>query len=211
MAAPTRRQPRTITPSSTSVSRRGTAQRCAHSSRNHAQGNQVQVCPTRIKCGVVQQNCTTIGCRQAQQAVLGPRPRVQSPAAGMPKQRLAFQRRDVTLLDHNDRNVCHFIMMSECIDCRLRALIASQVWVRPFVNFDNLAISAFVLFQMSTTENWGPVMFSGGWVVGPDRQPRFGHNHWIQLYFVAFIIVGAFLLSKLIVGVTIDKVRPSCC
>ena len=63
------------------------------------------------------------------------------------------------------------------------------------------------LFEMSTLEMWLDVMYNGIDAVGVDRQPRRDHNIAVAIFFVTFIIIGAFFVLNLFVSVTIDKVR----
>ena len=63
------------------------------------------------------------------------------------------------------------------------------------------------LFEMSTLEMWLDVMYNGIDAVGVDQQPRRDHNIAVAIFYVAFIIIGAFFVLNLFVSVTIDKVK----
>lgn len=62
------------------------------------------------------------------------------------------------------------------------------------------------LFEMATLEMWLSIMYDGVDAVGVDKQPVLNNNPYISIFFVIFIIVGAFFILNLIVGVIIDKV-----
>ena len=62
------------------------------------------------------------------------------------------------------------------------------------------------LFEMSTLEMWLDIMYNGMDAVGVDRQPKRDHNSAIAVFFVSFVIIGAFFILNLFVSVTIDKV-----
>ena len=62
------------------------------------------------------------------------------------------------------------------------------------------------LFEMSTLEMWLDIMYNGIDAVGVDRQPKRDHNGAIAVFFVSFVIIGAFFVLNLFVSVTIDKV-----
>lgn len=64
------------------------------------------------------------------------------------------------------------------------------------------------LFEMSSLEMWLEVMYNGIDAVGVDQQPRRDHNKPIAIFYVLFIIIGAFFVLNLFVSVTIDKVHP---
>jgi hypothetical protein len=78
--------------------------------------------------------------------------------------------------------------------------------VVPVTNFDNLANSILALFQMATMELWVDLMYSGVSAVAPEVQPVQHHNPVISLFFIAFLVVGAFLVLNLLVAITIEKV-----
>ncbi len=66
---------------------------------------------------------------------------------------------------------------------------------------------AFCVKQMASLEGWSDVMYAAQDVRGPGLQPTRGHNPAIAIYFILFIVFGAFLLLQLVIGVSVDKVR----
>jgi hypothetical protein len=78
-------------------------------------------------------------------------------------------------------------------------------WVNQSSNFDNCIDAMSTLFQMTTTEGWVDVMYSGIDSVGIGYQPQKNHNTWFVIYFIAFMIVGSQFIINLFVGVVIDN------
>ena len=78
-------------------------------------------------------------------------------------------------------------------------------WVNLNTNFDNIAHSILTLFEMASLEMWLTVMYAGVDARGVGLQPHYDNNPYICIFFVLFIIVGAFFVLNLFVGVTIDK------
>ena len=80
-------------------------------------------------------------------------------------------------------------------------------WRTNTANFDNIGSSLLTLFEMATLEGW-PSMMSAGMQASPD-----GRREKIQaanaLFYVAFVIVGAFLVINLFVGVVVNKFQEA--
>jgi hypothetical protein len=75
-------------------------------------------------------------------------------------------------------------------------------WDDPNVNFDNALNGFFALFQVATFEGWMEVMQASVDSVGVDMQPRRENRFAAYFFYVTFIIVGAFFVINLFVGVT---------
>ena len=79
-------------------------------------------------------------------------------------------------------------------------------WRKPEnYDFDNIGASMLVLFETATLEMWLEVMYHSVDAVEEGTQPRLNHNEGAALFYVVFIIIGAFFVMNLFVGVTIDK------
>jgi hypothetical protein len=78
------------------------------------------------------------------------------------------------------------------------------VWMNSDSNFDNILAASTTLFEMSTTEGWVDVMFSGIDAKGIDNEPKENTNMWYSIYFILFIIIGSFFILNLFVGVVIS-------
>lgn len=84
--------------------------------------------------------------------------------------------------------------------------LASGEWVAVVPQSFNNAISGMaLLFEISTTEGWVDVMYAAIDQRGVEAQPVRDNNVFWALFFVVFLIIGAFFVLELFVGVTIDN------
>ncbi len=72
-------------------------------------------------------------------------------------------------------------------------------------NFDDFGHSFLALFEMTTTEGWMAVMYSGVDMTEVGLQPKRDTHVVKALYFILFIIVGHMFILNLFVGVVIDN------
>lgn len=73
--------------------------------------------------------------------------------------------------------------------------VCSLFWEGPndgITNFDNFGLSMLTVFQCITLEGWTDVMYS--------IQDAMGSS-WQWIYFVSMVILGAFFVMNLILGV----------
>ncbi|XP_050043855.2 sodium channel protein type 4 subunit alpha A-like [Dermacentor andersoni] len=89
-----------------------------------------------------------------------------------------------------DRATCHMLGFS---------------WTNENVHFDNLAEASLALLQVATFEGWIEVIENVLDIEGVDLQPRREANPWSLIYFAIFLVIGAFLVFNLFVGVVIDN------
>ncbi|KAM4731897.1 LOW QUALITY PROTEIN: sodium channel, voltage-gated, type I-like, alpha [Anableps anableps] len=79
-------------------------------------------------------------------------------------------------------------------------------WKNYKVNFDNVAMGYLALLQVATFKGWLEIMYAA--VDSPSKigdQPEHEINLKMYLYFVIFIISGAFFTLNLFIGVIIDN------
>lgn len=76
-----------------------------------------------------------------------------------------------------------------------------RIWSNADLNYDNLYNGLVSLFVVSTLDGYGQVMFDALDVVGIDKQPKMDNNRGAFLYYMAFIVLVAFSLLNLYVGV----------
>ncbi|XP_069138424.1 sodium channel protein 1 brain-like isoform X2 [Argopecten irradians] len=88
--------------------------------------------------------------------------------------------------------------MTEC-------LAKNYTWVNSKINFDNVISGYLALFQVATFEGWMEVMIDAVDATDVDEQPRYEAGLYYYLYFVAFIIFGAFFTLNLFIGVIIEN------
>ncbi|XP_077175945.1 sodium channel protein type 2 subunit alpha-like isoform X2 [Paroedura picta] len=78
-------------------------------------------------------------------------------------------------------------------------------WVNVKVNFDNVGIGYLSLLQVATFKGWMPIMYAAVDSRKVGQQPVYEDNLFMYLYFVIFIIFGAFFTLNLFIGVIIDN------
>jgi len=89
----------------------------------------------------------------------------------------------------------------EVCDC-----LAPGDWVEILnLNFNNIANAIAILYEISSTESWVDVMYAAIDQRGIDTQPIRDNNPWWILFFVVFMIFGAFFIVQLFVGVIISQ------
>ncbi|CAM9974789.1 unnamed protein product, partial [Ectocarpus fasciculatus] len=73
--------------------------------------------------------------------------------------------------------------------------------------FDNVAVSLLALFEISTTEAWTAVTYAAVDAAGLDMQPIRDHVVARVWLFILFMLVGAYLVMNLFVGVIVDNFK----
>ncbi|GAB6019017.1 hypothetical protein CHUAL_000648 [Chamberlinius hualienensis] len=87
---------------------------------------------------------------------------------------------------------------SDCIE-------KNHSWVNSKINFDNVGNAYLSLFQVATFKGWIGIMNDAIDNRGLHMQPEREANIYMYLYFVFFIIFGAFFTLNLFIGVIIDN------
>ncbi|KAM9296286.1 sodium channel protein type 4 subunit alpha [Gastrophryne carolinensis] len=78
-------------------------------------------------------------------------------------------------------------------------------WVNVKVNFDNVGFGYLSLLQVATFKGWMDIMYAAVDSRNIEEQPQYEINLYMYLYFVIFIIFGAFFTLNLFIGVIIDN------
>ncbi|MED6268101.1 Sodium channel protein type 2 subunit alpha [Characodon lateralis] len=82
----------------------------------------------------------------------------------------------------------------------------TAVWKNIKVNFDNVGMGYLALLEVATFKGWMDIMYAAVDSQNkPDEQPEYEINLKMYLYFVVFIIFGAFFTLNLFIGVIIDN------
>jgi len=84
--------------------------------------------------------------------------------------------------------------------------VAQLEWKTAPSNFDNIGNALLTLFELSTMEGWPDIMYPAMDIV--DRKthhPVLNNSRFNAIYFIAFIIVGAFFITNLFVGIIVHK------
>ncbi|XP_075889957.1 voltage-dependent T-type calcium channel subunit alpha-1G isoform X3 [Nelusetta ayraudi] len=84
-------------------------------------------------------------------------------------------------------------------------LLASYRWVRHKYNFDNLGQALMSLFVLASKDGWVDIMYDGLDAVGVDQQPVMNFNPWMLLYFISFLLIVAFFVLNMFVGVVVEN------
>ncbi|XP_053185142.1 sodium channel, voltage-gated, type I-like, alpha [Scomber japonicus] len=86
------------------------------------------------------------------------------------------------------------------------ALKEGARWKSVKINFDNVGMGYLALLQVATFKGWMPIMYAAVDSPGKqEEQPEREINMIMYLYFVVFIIFGAFFTLNLFIGVIIDN------
>lgn len=78
-------------------------------------------------------------------------------------------------------------------------------WINRKYNFDNLGQALMALFVLSSKDGWVNIMYTGLDAVGVDKQPIENHNEWRLLYFISFLLLVAFFVLNMFVGVVVEN------
>ncbi|XP_040912356.1 sodium channel, voltage-gated, type I-like, alpha isoform X2 [Toxotes jaculatrix] len=79
-------------------------------------------------------------------------------------------------------------------------------WKNVKINFDNVGMGYLALLQVATFKGWMDIMYAAvDSQSKPEEQPEYEINLRMYLYFVVFIIFGAFFTLNLFIGVIIDN------
>ncbi|XP_075299486.1 sodium channel protein type 4 subunit alpha isoform X1 [Opisthocomus hoazin] len=90
-------------------------------------------------------------------------------------------------------------------DC-MALLYTNEVrWVNVKVNFDNVGLGYLSLLQVATFKGWMDIMYAAVDSREIEEQPEYEINIYMYIYFVIFIIFGAFFTLNLFIGVIIDN------
>nr|XP_021336024.1 voltage-dependent T-type calcium channel subunit alpha-1G isoform X9 [Danio rerio] len=84
-------------------------------------------------------------------------------------------------------------------------LLANYKWVRHKYNFDNLGQALMSLFVLASKDGWVDIMYDGLDAVGVDQQPVMNYNPWMLLYFISFLLIVAFFVLNMFVGVVVEN------
>eukprot|EP00760_Papus_ankaliazontas_P006722 PhM_4_TR13151/c0_g1_i1/m.24910 len=78
-------------------------------------------------------------------------------------------------------------------------------WTTPVTNFDNVGSALLTLFVVATLEGWVDVMHRGMDSRGPDLAPDTNSRPLMAIYFVTFVLIGAFFTLNLFLAVLLDN------
>ncbi|KAM4691759.1 voltage-dependent T-type calcium channel subunit alpha-1G [Rhinophrynus dorsalis] len=98
-------------------------------------------------------------------------------------------------LGEDTRNITN---KSDCLEAKYK-------WARHKYNFDNLGQALMSLFVLASKDGWVDIMYDGLDAVGVDQQPVMNYNPWMLLYFISFLLIVAFFVLNMFVGVVVEN------
>lgn len=81
----------------------------------------------------------------------------------------------------------------------------ARAWRRNLFEFDWIGSTMLTLLETASLDGWTEVMFAAMDKTGVDLQPQFNNNWSAAFFFVAFILLGSFLMIRTIIGVFIHQ------
>ncbi|CAL8344119.1 unnamed protein product [Boreogadus saida] len=86
------------------------------------------------------------------------------------------------------------------VDNQAQCNSSNAVWTYAKINFDHVGAGYLALLQVATFKGWMDIMYAAVDSRGPDEQPVYEINLKMYLFFVIFIIFGAFFTLNLFIG-----------
>ena len=105
---------------------------------------------------------------------------------------------------------CNDLMVMTKIECvgtfvSTGGDIIAREWNRNLFEFDWIGSAMLTLLETASLDGWIEVMFAAMDKTGVGMQPRFERNWPAAFFFVAFILIGSFLMIRTIIGVFIHQ------
>ena len=97
--------------------------------------------------------------------------------------------------------VRYYFILSRKICLDLKAITNGRYrWVNGKITFDNSMIGLLALLQVATFKGCMDIMYDAVDITDVDQQPRYEETMWNYIFFVIFIIFGAFFTLNLFIG-----------
>ena len=93
---------------------------------------------------------------------------------------------------------------SDCLHSNATQLYGQLEWRAFDTNFDNILHAFLTLFEMSSLEGWVDIMYIGMDSVSSEEAPQKDNRPIVALYFVSFVLLGAFFVINLFVSALVD-------
>lgn len=98
-----------------------------------------------------------------------------------------------------------YLLPFQIVNTKDECFSKNYSWENSKITFDHVGMGYLALFQVATFEGWMEVMKDAVDARGVDLQPQREANLYAYLYFVIFIVCGAFFTLNLFIGVIIDN------
>lgn len=92
-------------------------------------------------------------------------------------------------------------------DLNIKACLAipGGVWRNPPYHFDDSLTALLVLFEVGSLEMWPNIMHAAMDSTPPGMAPSKDYTSEAAIFFIVFILIGAFFVISLFVGVVVDQ------
>ena len=82
-------------------------------------------------------------------------------------------------------------------------------WKSVDSNFDSVSNSFLTLFEMITMDDWPQIMYPAMDINADDEHPIMNKSQYNAIVFIVFIIIGAFCIGNVLVGIVVNKFTRS--
>lgn len=97
-----------------------------------------------------------------------------------------------------------FSLLKPTIFFKWDCLNSGGEWLIKYYNFDDIFNAMMTLFQVATLAGWTEIMYNAMSITGTESDFRLKNKPEICLFFIIFVIVGAFFTLNLFVGIVIS-------
>jgi hypothetical protein len=102
-----------------------------------------------------------------------------------------------------DTDIINFDMSFLIINSKWDCLNSGGLWKNTSFSFDNIFAAIATLFQLASTSGWSVIMETSVGTTQINYVQIPGYQPYWALFFIAFVIIGAFFLLNLFVGVVV--------
>ena len=85
--------------------------------------------------------------------------------------------------------------------------VTGASWINPTVNFDHIGNAFVALMEVATMEGWTNILQNAVNMRGSDEQPQLDSSYYAIVYFIVFIVIGAYFTLNLFISVIVDTFR----
>ena len=119
---------------------------------------------------------------------------------------------DITVPSVNDAEFEYMLDKSSCVGnvTNIDGVLVGLQWSTRNSNFDSVSRSLLTLFELITMEAWPTIMHPAMDIPNHgDEHPIENNSKYNALFFIIFIVVGAFFITNLFVGIIVYKFRSA--
>eukprot|EP00658_Telonema_sp_P-2_P062537 TRINITY_DN5120_c0_g3_i1.p1 TRINITY_DN5120_c0_g3~~TRINITY_DN5120_c0_g3_i1.p1 ORF type:complete len:1220 (+),score=321.03 TRINITY_DN5120_c0_g3_i1:127-3786(+) len=108
-------------------------------------------------------------------------------------------------VSNRDECVGTFVFSNTGFGVSVSDIPEPRAWTTWWRNFDNIAETYLTLFEVAALDTWGEVMYACMDVTSVDQQPIRNYTPESAVFFVVFMVFGAFFILQLFVTVVVDS------